>query len=58
MIGTSVWPRKKKMYRLTFGLLVVLLIGMLVFVAASPNFKLVRYDGETVVRGIGDLHGR
>jgi hypothetical protein len=46
------------MYRLTFGLLIVLLIGMLVFVAASPHFKLVSYDGETVVRGIGDLHGR
>lgn len=46
------------MYRLMFWVCIVLLVGMIGFVASSPHFNLVRHPGEAIVRGVSDLHGR
>ena len=46
------------LYRLSFWMIVLFLVGMLTFVAMSPTFDLVRFSGESVVTGVKDLHGR
>jgi hypothetical protein len=46
------------LYRLSFWVIVLFVVGMLTFVVISPTFDLVRFSGERVVTGVKDLRGR
>jgi hypothetical protein len=58
VFGENGAPAEELMHNLGFYVLLFLGFCLILFVAFHPEFRTIRVDGELIVTGNKDLHGR